>query len=131
MNWWLSGHDVIWRTLKHMSTEISQMAVTALEDLKGKDIVCLDVTELSDVMDTLVIASGTSNRHVKSLANNVVEEGKDRGMRPIGVEGMETGEWVLVDFGDTVVHVMMPSARDFYDLEKLWSTEPSSRTSDS
>lgn len=131
MNWWLSGHDVTWRTLKHMSTEISQMAVTALEDLKGNDIVSLDVTELSDVMDTLVIASGTSNRHVKSLANNVVEEGKDRGMRPIGVEGMETGEWVLVDFGDTVVHVMMPSTRDFYDLEKLWSTEPSSRTSDS
>ncbi|MEC8428453.1 MAG: ribosome silencing factor [Pseudomonadota bacterium] len=114
-----------------MSTEISQMAVTALEDLKGNDIVSLDVTELSDVMDTLVIASGTSNRHVKSLANNVVEEGKDRGMRPIGVEGMETGEWVLVDFGDTVVHVMMPSTRDFYDLEKLWSTEPSSRSSDS
>lgn len=131
MSWWLSGHDVTWRTLKHMSTEISQMAVTALEDLKGNDIVSLDVTELSDVMDTLVIASGTSNRHVKSLANNVVEEGKDRGMRPIGVEGMETGEWVLVDFGDTVVHVMMPSTRDFYDLEKLWSTEPSSRTSDS
>lgn len=113
-----------------MSTEISQMAVAALEDLKGKDIVCLDVTELSDVMDTLVIASGTSNRHVKSLANNVVEEGKDRGARPIGVEGMESGEWVLVDFGDTVVHVMMPSTRDFYDLEKLWSTKPGSRSDD-
>lgn len=114
-----------------MSTEISQMAVEALEDLKGNDIVCLDVTELSDVMDTLVIASGTSNRHVKSLANNVVEEGKAQGNRPIGVEGMDSGEWVLVDFGDTVVHVMMPSTRDFYDLEKLWSTEPSSRSEDS
>jgi ribosome-associated protein len=107
------------------------MAVEALEDLKGNDIVSLDVTELSDVMDTLVIASGTSNRHVKSLANNVVEELKDKGERPIGVEGMDSGEWVLVDFGDTVVHVMMPSTRDFYDLEKLWSTEPSTRSGDS
>lgn len=114
-----------------MSTEVSRMAVEALEDLKGNDIVSLDVTELSDVMDTLVIASGTSNRHVKSLANNVVEELKDKGERPIGVEGMDSGEWVLVDFGDTVVHVMMPSTRDFYDLEKLWSTEPSTRSGDS
>ncbi|GAA5317022.1 MAG: ribosome silencing factor [Candidatus Pelagadaptatus aseana] len=114
-----------------MSTEVSRLAVEALEDLKGNDIVSLDVTELSDVMDTLVIASGTSNRHVKSLASNVVEELKDKGERPIGVEGMDSGEWVLVDFGDTVVHVMMPSTRDFYDLEKLWSTEPSTRSGDS
>lgn len=101
----------------------------ALDDLKGQDIQVLDVTEMSDVMDTLVIVTGTSNRHVKSLASNVIDEAKKRDSRPIGIEGMDTGEWVLVDFGDTVLHVMLQTARDFYDLEKLWSTPPASRKS--
>lgn len=107
--------------------EINPIIINALEDLKGKNIVQLDVRELSTVTDTLVIASGTSNRHVKSLANNVVEDAKEQGHRPLGVEGMETGDWVLVDFGDTVVHVMQQETRDFYDLEKLWSMKPSNR----
>lgn len=110
-----------------MSIDLNSTIVNALEDLKGKDIVVLDVSELSDVMDTLVIVSGTSNRHVKSLVNNVVDDAKKNGFRPIGVEGKEGGEWVLVDFGDTVVHAMLPTTRDFYDLEKLWSLEPLSR----
>ncbi|TVZ37811.1 ribosome-associated protein [Alteromonadaceae bacterium 2753L.S.0a.02] len=110
-----------------MQSELNTIVVNALEDLKGKEIVELDVTTLSDVMDTLVIATGTSNRHVKSLANNVVEDGKEKGFRPIGVEGMETGEWVLVDYGDLVVHVMLDTTRTFYELEKLWSTEPATR----
>lgn len=110
-----------------MSVDLKQLVITALEDLKGENIVELNVAELSDVMDVLVIATGTSNRHVKSLANNVVMEGKDKGVPPIGVEGMDTGEWVLVDFGDTVVHVMQQKARDFYELEKLWSMEPAGR----
>lgn len=113
-----------------MSNELNEIIINALEDLKGKDIVSLDVSELSNVMDTLVIASGTSNRHVKSLASNVVQEAKGRGIPAIGVEGMESGEWVLADFGDTVVHVMMPATRDFYDLEKLWSMEPGTRNND-
>lgn len=108
-------------------TNIKDTAVAALEDLKGKDIVSLDVSELSDVMDTLVICTGTSNRQVKSLADNVVEEGKKTGLRPIGVEGMEQGEWVLVDYGDLVVHVMQADVRGFYDLEKLWSMTPNTR----
>ncbi|WP_346837259.1 ribosome silencing factor [Microbulbifer sp. SAOS-129_SWC] len=108
-------------------TDIKQTAVSALEDLKGKDIVSLDVSELSDVMDTLVICTGTSSRQVKSLADNVVEEGKKAGLRPIGVEGMEQGEWVLVDYGDLVVHVMQADVRSFYDLEKLWSMTPNTR----
>ncbi|SDJ88069.1 ribosome silencing factor [Microbulbifer yueqingensis] len=108
-------------------TDIKTIAVAALEDLKGKDIVALDVSELSDVMDTLVICTGTSNRQVKSLADNVVEEGKKAGIRPIGVEGIEQGEWVLVDYGDVVVHVMQAETRSFYDLEKLWSMTPASR----
>ncbi len=113
-----------------MSQELNTIILNALEDLKGKDIVCLDVSDLTDVMDTLVIASGTSNRHVKSLASNVVQEAKDKGIQAIGVEGLEGGEWVLADFGDTVVHVMMPATRDFYDLEKLWSMEPGTRHQD-
>ncbi len=110
-----------------MSKKLNDVIMEALTDLKGKDIVTLDVSELTDVMDTLVIVSGTSNRHVKSLVDNVVEEAKKTGYRPLGVEGKEGGEWVLVDLGDTVVHAMIPSAREFYDLEKLWSLEPSGR----
>ncbi|MBB3061237.1 ribosome silencing factor [Microbulbifer rhizosphaerae] len=108
-------------------TNIKDIALGALEDLKGKDIVALDVSEMSDVMDTLVICTGTSNRQVKSLADNVVEEGKKAGVRPIGVEGKEQGEWVLVDYGDLVVHVMLADVRSFYDLEKLWSLTPTGR----
>jgi ribosome-associated protein len=108
--------------------ELEQIIVSALEDLKGKEITRLDVSELSDVMDTLIIASGTSNRHVKSLASNAVQDAKDQGFASLGVEGLDTGEWVLADFGDTVLHVMLPATRDFYDLEKLWSMAPASRS---
>jgi len=107
-----------------MTQPLNEVILNALSDLKGKDVVSLDVSDLSDVMDTLIIVSGTSVRHVKSLVDNVVEDVKATGIRPLGVEGKEGGEWVLVDFGDTVVHAMMPEARTFYDLEKLWSLEP-------
>jgi len=113
------------------NTNISEIIVNALEDVKGQDIVKIDVKELTDVMDVLIIATGTSNRHVKSLAENVVEDSKAAGNRPIGVEGMDAGEWVLVDFGDVVLHVMLQATRDFYELEKLWSLEPSSRNQQS
>ncbi len=99
---------------------LKELVVTALEDIKGVNIVTLDVRQLTDVMDYLVIASGTSNRHVKSLADHVAMEAKKEGVRPLGVEGENPGEWVLVDFGDVVVHVMLPATRDFYDLERLW-----------
>jgi ribosome-associated protein len=97
-----------------------KIVVDALENLKAVNIVTLDVTGLTDVMDFLIIASGTSNRHVKSLADNVCLEAKRQELRPLGVEGEDAGEWVLVDFGDVVVHVMLPATRDFYDLERLW-----------
>src|SRR5690625_2447473 len=87
-----------------MTSENNPIIIGALEDLKAKDIVQLDVRELSQIMDTLIIATGTSSRHVKSLANSVVVETKQQGHPPLGVEGMDGGEWVLVDFGDTVVH---------------------------
>ncbi|MFT6286902.1 MAG: ribosome-associated protein [Halieaceae bacterium] len=99
---------------------LKELVLEALEDLKALNPVILDVTELTDVMDYMVIASGTSSRHVKSLASNVSMEAKKRGMMPLGIEGEDAGEWVLVDFGDIVVHVMLPATRDFYDLERLW-----------
>jgi len=106
---------------------LKALVTNALDDLKAVNTVALDVTDLTDVTDCLVIASGTSNRHVKSLANNVVVEAKKAGMPPLGVEGDDVGEWVLVDFGDVVLHVMLPATRDFYDLERLWvSTDPES-----
>lgn len=108
-------------------TPLNQILLNAIDDLKGQDVVTLDVRELSDVMDTLIIVSGTSNRHVKSLVDNAVDEAKQAGFKPLGVEGKEGGEWVLVDFGDTVVHAMLPTTRKFYDLEKLWSLEPAGR----
>ncbi len=104
-----------------MTDQTAQLAIQALEDLKGQNIVTLDVTSLSDVMDHLIIATGTSNRHVKSLASNVVDELKLKGQQPIGVEGMDSSDWVLVDYGTAVIHVMLPQTRQFYDLEKLWS----------
>lgn len=115
-----------------MTTEyrLNDVLIAALEDIKGQKIVTLDVSKLSDIMDTLIIVTGTSTRHVKSLANNVIEEGKAKGFRPIGSEGEQEGEWVLVDFGDTVVHVMSAAAREFYDLEKLWSKVPANRNLD-
>ena len=102
--------------------QLKHLIVNALDDLKAVNTVVLDVTGLTDVMDFLVISSGTSNRHVKSLASNVSMEAKKQGMRPLGIEGDDAGEWVLVDFGDVVVHVMLPATRDLYDLERLWTS---------
>ena len=104
------------------------LAQKALEDLKAVEPVVLDVRSLSSVMDYLLIASGTSSRHVKSLSDNVLKKAKEQGMRPLGVEGEHAGEWVLVDFGDVVVHVMQPAVRSFYDLERLWSVQAEQQT---
>lgn len=113
-----------------MSDKLNPLLLEALDDLKAKEVVQVDVRGKSDVMDTMIIACGTSKRHVKSLAGNAVEDAKKQGFQPLGVEGMESGDWVLVDFGDTVLHVMLPETREFYDLEKLWSVEPAGRSAD-
>ena len=105
------------------ANEMKDLVVGALEDLKGVQISVLDVHEKTSVTDWMIIVSGTSNRHVKSLADNAVLQAKKKGVLPIGVEGEQAGEWVLVDFGDVVLHVMLPAARDFYNLEKLWSVD--------
>jgi len=110
-----------------MSNELNKMILESLDDLKAQDVVTLDVRELTDVTDTLIIATGTSNRHVKSLAQNAVDDAKKKGQRAIGVEGQDAGEWVLADFGDTILHVMLPATRSNYDLEKLWTVTPAGR----
>lgn len=103
---------------------LKSLVVDALEELKARDVVELDVAELTSVTDVMVVASGTSSRHVSALANNVIEKAKEAGLRPLGVEGQQSGEWVLVDLGDVVAHVMMPETRQLYDLERLWADLP-------
>jgi len=99
---------------------LSQVVAGALDDLKAEAIIVLDVRHLTTVTDIMVVASGRSDRHVRAIAGAVVEQCKRAGFRPIGVEGARSGEWVLVDLGDLVVHVMLPRVREFYNLEKLW-----------
>ena len=100
---------------------LHRIVVGALDDLKARDIVEVDVRGKSSVTDLLVIASGTSSRHVKSIADEVVKKAKQAGLPPIGVEGQREAEWVLVDLGDIIVHVMLPRTREFYGLERLWT----------
>ena len=100
--------------------ELESIVVDALEEVKAIDIECLSVSELTSVMDYIIICTGRSNRHVRALVDSVVEHSKKNGVLPLGVEGYQGGEWGLVDLGDIVVHVMLQETRDFYALEKLW-----------
>jgi ribosome-associated protein len=106
------------------AADLKEVVVTALEAIKGHNIQVLDVRNLTDVADYMVIASGTSNRQVKALAKEVIEQCKVAGYRPLGVEGELHGEWILVDIGDVVTHIMLPQVRAFYNLEKLWNVPP-------
>lgn len=102
------------------------IAVNALEDIKGKDIIVLDTSAKTSLFARMIVASGDSTRQVKALANNVAVELKQAGFEIISTEGLDSGEWVLVDAGDLVVHVMQPAVRDYYDIEALWGGEKSS-----
>ncbi len=108
-------------------TELKTLAESALDEMKGVDIKVIDVTGKTTVTDWMIVASGTSQRHVKSLAGEVIRQSKEKEVRPLGTEGELEGDWILVDLGDVIVHVMTRETRDFYSLEKLWTMEPADR----
>jgi len=122
------------KPLKHMITRarprrspeperaspLQEVVAAALDDMKAVNVKVLDVRGLTDIADTMIIASGNSDRHVKSIADRVIEEAKKSGFRPLGKEGERDGEWVLVDLQDIILHVMLPRVREFYGLERLW-----------
>ena len=104
-------------------TVLVKLVVNVLDDLKAETVTCLDVRHLTSVTDFMIIANGRSARHVRAVAAAIVERCKDNHYRPIGIEGQDAGQWILVDLGDVVVHVMQPTIREYYDLEKLWDLD--------
>jgi ribosome-associated protein len=111
------------------AASLKAVVINALDDMKALEIKVLDVRGLTDVADTMVIASGTSDRHVRSVAQKVVEKTKAAGFRPHGVEGQQDSDWVLIDLNEMIVHVMLPRVREFYGLEKLWDMTVTKRAS--
>ena len=112
------------RPIEERVSPLQQVVTSALEDMKAVNVRVLDVRGLTDIADTMIIASGNSDRHVRSIAERVVEKAKAAGSRPLGTEGARDGEWVLVDLQDILVHVMLPRVREFYGLERLWEGGP-------
>lgn len=100
--------------------QLEKLVVDALEDVKGRDIEVINTTKLTSLFDAIVVACGDSNRQVRSLAQNVQDKAREAGVQVLSCEGEESGEWVLVDLGDVVVHVMQPAIRSYYRLEELW-----------
>lgn len=111
------------------SEDLVKVVIDALEELKGKDIVSIDVRGKTSITDFMIVASGASNRQVKAMAQNVIEKVKEQGVKPLGNEGMDSGEWALIDLNAVVVHVMQPATREFYDIERLWQGAEQSRAS--
>lgn len=103
--------------------QLPDLVTDALDELKGVDVQCIDVRGITAITDWMVVASGTSDRHVKALAASIVEHARAAGVPALGIEGEKEGEWVLIDLGDVIAHVMLPRVRDFYKLEKLWSND--------
>jgi len=106
---------------------LRDLAISVLDEHKALDIKSIDVRKQTDITDYLIIASGTSDRHLRALADAVMARMREEGVKPIGKEGLTVGDWVLVDLGDVVVHVMRPEVRDFYQLERLWGELPQMR----
>ncbi len=104
---------------------LRDLVIKVLEDMKAKEITVIDVRGRSSITDIMVIASGTSSRHVKSLAESVAFQAKKAGETPLGLEGVDEGEWALVDINGVIVHIMLPKVRDFYQLERLWQMDAS------
>ncbi|MDQ8020361.1 MAG: ribosome silencing factor [Moraxellaceae bacterium] len=107
--------------------KLQKIVVSALEDIKAKDIEVINTTRLTSLFDRVVIASADSNRQTRALARNVQEKVREAGGDVVSTEGEDSGEWILVDLGDIVVHVMQPAVRSFYNLEELWATTPAQR----
>lgn len=106
------------------SKDVIEMSVKALEDMKGVDLTVIDIVGKSSIADAMIVVTGTSQRHVRSLAESVRLTAKESDHPPLGVEGADSSDWVLVDLGDVIVHVMTEEKREFYSLEKLWSVGP-------
>ena len=106
------------------SEDLLELAQTSLDDLKARDVRVFDVRDMTSVTDYFLLASGTSDRHVRSLSDKLIQNVKQAGYSPLGVEGQDSGEWVLIDLNDVVVHVMQPRTREFYKLEDLWTLRP-------
>ncbi len=109
--------------------ELSRLVQDALEDLKAYDIRFFDVRRLTSITDIMIIASGNSDRQVKALANKVLDSMKEHHIKPLGVEGVQQGDWALLDLGDVIVHIMRPVVREYYQLEKLWSPDNQQKSS--
>ncbi len=103
--------------------EMKDLVVHELSEMKALDIKVMDVRGLTTIADYMVVASGTSDRHVKAMSDKLVDAMKQAGQRPLGVEGENDGEWILADFGDVIAHVMLPQVREFYKLESLWEPD--------
>ena len=116
---------------KSEPVDLKELVLESLDDIKAVDVVCIDVRNKTELTEYMIVVSGTSNRHVKSIANNVVVDAKAAGFMPLGIEGLDEGEWVLLDLTDVVIHMMLPSAREFYDIERLWSMSVQARESGS
>jgi ribosome-associated protein len=108
------------RRTSRRNSELEKLVLAALDEMKAVNIKLLDVRGLTDIADAMIVASGTSDRHVRSIADRVVEKVRESGSRPYGIEGKSDGEWVLVDLQDVLLHVMLPRVREFYAIEQLW-----------
>ena len=114
-----------------MQNEHEKTIISVLDDNKALNIQHIDVQHLTDISDSIIICTATSNRHAKTLADKVSRESKNHSKRPLSMEGLEDGQWILIDYGDTIVHIMLESIREFYSLEKLWVMTESNRQKNS
>jgi ribosome-associated protein len=110
------------RRTPRRNSALEKLVLAALEDMKAVNVKLLDVRGLTDITDAMIVASGTSDRHVRSIAERVIEKAREAGRRPLGIEGTRDNEWVLVDLQDVLLHVMLPRVREFYAIEQLWET---------
>jgi len=110
-------------TKTKLNKPLLKSLIKALDDMKAMDILTLNVHDLTTITDSMIIASGRSDRQVRALAEKTIETAKESGIKPLGVEGQQQGEWILVDLGDVIVHLMHPTTRTYFQLEKLWSSE--------